>query len=139
MADLSITTTLTANGVDVSVLNQGPQAATQAVVSVSLPAQVNVSNAPATCTVATLASGQQVTCNLGQMEAGASQVLSFTITPALNDLSQVMAMATATSSDPDSGNNTASMGSSSDSADTPLPAWALWLLGAGLWWVRSRR
>ena len=141
VADLSITTTLTANGVDVSVLNQGPQAATQAVVSVSLPAQVNVSNAPATCTVLTQTSGQQVTCNLGQMEAGASQVLSFTITPALNDLSQVVATATASSTDLDSSNNTASMGSdsSSDSADTPLPAWALWLLGAGLWWVRSRR
>jgi hypothetical protein len=138
VADLAITTTLTANGVEVSVQNLGPQAATQAVVTVSLPAQVSVTNAPTTCTVVTQTSGPQATCNLGQLEAGASQMLSFTVTPALNSLSQVVAMATASSSDPGNGNNTASMGSDSDSADTPLPAWALWLLGAGLWWVRSR-
>lgn len=143
VADLSIARTLTTSGVDVSVHNLGPQTATGVVVTVTLPAQVNIPNAPAMCVVLTVAAGRQATCSLGALPANASQWLNLSLTPALSSLSEVVATATASSSDPDTSNNTTTAsqttGDESDSADTPLPAWALWLMGAGLWWIRSKR
>ena len=134
-----------ANPLMVTVSNQGPQAATQTVVTVSLPSALSaaqVSQAPTSCSLADTASGPVATCTLGTLANGASVSLSFTFSANLTAAASASASVSVSSGvpDPNATNNQASYAqANTPDGDAPLPAWALWALGAGLWWVRSRR
>jgi len=83
------------------------------------------------------AAGTVATCNVGALANGASVGLSFTLSQGLNAASATQASASVSSAVPDA--NAANNQATYEGGDAPLPAWALWALGAGLWWVRSRR
>jgi hypothetical protein len=126
-----------ANPLVVTISNQGPQVATQTVVTVNIPSQASVISAPASCSLANNAAGTVATCNVGALANGASVGLSFTLSQGLNAASATQASASVSSAVPDA--NAANNQATYEGGDAPLPAWALWALGAGLWWVRSRR
>jgi len=126
-----------ANPLVVTVSNQGPQTATQTVATVNIPSQASVISAPASCSLANNAAGTVATCQVGALANGASATLSFHLSKALNAAAATQASASVTSAVPDA--NAANNQAAYEGGDAPLPAWALWALGAGLWWVRSRR
>lgn len=114
-ANLSLTKTASPNPAIVAtnltyrivVTNDGPSPATNAVVTDTLPAGVTFGSASAT--QGTCSGTTTVTCNLGALATGASAVVSIIVTPqAIGSLSNT-ASVTATESDPDINNNSATI------------------------------
>lgn len=140
-ADLSVSESVTPSNPQVgdavtytlTVTNNGPQAATNVVLTDTLPASVKLSSAPPSCLLA----GSVVTCNLGTLANGASTTVTL--------VAHVLAEGAVTNSvgvtsdvtDGVAGNNTASasisvVSSANTDSDIPtLPEWG-GILMAGL-------
>lgn len=85
-----------------TVTNQGPAAATNTVLTVTLPAAVSFQSATG-CSQA----GTTVTCNIGALAAGAGAFRTIAVTPNAVGTLTASAAATATETDPNPANNTA--------------------------------
>jgi uncharacterized repeat protein (TIGR01451 family) len=98
-----------------NVTNAGPDAASNVVATLTLPAELTLSTAPG------CALGAPVTCNIGALAAGAGQ--SFTITATASQAGSVSTSAsvTGTESDPDSSDNADSENTLINAADTAGP------------------
>ncbi len=118
-ADLALSKTATSRpafpdqnlAYDLTVRNNGPDAAQNVVVTDQLPADVTFVSASAGCTV----SGTTVTCGLATLAAGASHTFTVTVRVAASATGTLSNTATTTSDipDPDTSNNR-------DSEDVPV-------------------
>jgi len=133
-ADLSLTKTgaTTAAGnanvaYTITVLNNSVTGATNVTVSDTLPAGTTFVSA--TTTQGSCASGATVTCSLGALAGGASATITLTLKmPNSNTTVSNTASVTATESDPNSANNSATAGTVVTVASAPIPALSTWLL-----------
>jgi uncharacterized repeat protein (TIGR01451 family) len=93
-----------------AVTNNGPSAAAGVNLTVTLPQGViPVSASPSACAFA--ASGASVTCAFGAMAAGVSQAATIVVHPVTTGAKTATARVTSGTSDPSTGNNTASVSS----------------------------
>jgi uncharacterized repeat protein (TIGR01451 family) len=118
-----------------TVSNAGPSSAASAVLSFTLPSGLVYTSGPAACSSSVASGITTVSCALGSLAASASQTLSIVATATETGTPAVTADISSGTADATSANNLASASltvSDNDSADTPLPAWALALLGASL-------
>ncbi|TAJ98397.1 MAG: DUF11 domain-containing protein, partial [Candidatus Manganitrophaceae bacterium] len=115
ISDLALTQTATPNPVStgenltdqLTVTNQGPDAATSVVITTTLPAGVNFVSA--TATQGACQGTGTLTCNLGTIDNGANAGVTIVVTPTVaGNLNQDAAVSTA-STDPNSANNSVSM------------------------------
>lgn len=133
-ADLSLTKTgaTTAAGnanvtYTITVLNNSVTGATNVTVSDTLPAGTTFVSA--TTTQGSCASGATVTCSLGALAGGASATITLTLKmPNSNTTVSNTASVTATESDPNSANNSATAATVVSVASAPIPALSTWLL-----------
>lgn len=124
-ADVSITKTASPNpGFTGSTLtyrlviaNAGPASATNVNVTDNLPGGVAFGSA--TTTQGSCSGSAPVNCSIGTLASGASAIVTITVTPAASGQITNNATVSATESDPDSSNNTASL---ITVIDSPPPA-----------------
>ncbi|WP_374591186.1 S8 family serine peptidase [Aquabacterium sp.] len=142
-ADLSVgvsssnATPSAGSSVTVSALvhNAGPSSAASTTLTLTLPAGLSYVSGPAGCSASTSNGITTVSCAIGSLAANASQTLNFTLTALLDGTQTASASVSASTADAASGNNVASVNLDvigDGGADTPLPVWALALLGGGL-------
>jgi titin len=124
-SDLSLTKTGSPNPVTVggtltytiTVNNSGPSTATNVTLTDTLPASVTFASATpsqGSCTQ----SGGTVTCNLGSIADGGSAIVTITVTPNAAGTITNTATVSASESDPNSANNTATATTTVNKADT---------------------
>ncbi len=144
-ADLSISAMATPNTVDVAmpmtfgatVLNNGPQTATNVLVTATMPQNAAVQALPAGCSQGT----SNIVCNLGSLTVGASASVNIDYLPTAAGTAASTVTASSDLPDPVAGNNsatssvtvTAGTNGSGNEGDVPtLPEWGAILLAMSL-------
>ena len=123
-----------------TVVNNGPFVAESVLLSISVPANATINSASSGCTVAVGA----VACELGNIAVGQTLTRQIVILPASPGPLTVGASVDGAWGDGVGANDTASASpvvaaATGESADVPLPAWAMALLGAALLGAIGRR
>ncbi len=127
-----------------SVLDHGPQAASDVVVGTTLPSGFSL--VPASGSAGCSQTGQSVTCSLGTVAAGSTVPLTIVIAP--SGTQQTVSLSFTASSanadlDPADGSETIALNLPSESSqaggDGPLPLWANAVLGLLLLAIGARR
>jgi uncharacterized repeat protein (TIGR01451 family) len=89
-----------------TVVNRGPQAASRVSLGETLPASVTLLRV--TTSQGQCSGAGTVVCALGNLAPGASATVAVTVRPTIRGTLSTSASVTATESDPERGNNTAS-------------------------------
>jgi len=115
----------------VRVQNNGPQSATNVVLTVALPSGATLASSTSGCTV----NGAAVICSAGTLANGASA--AYTLQLSLDVPSNGLTLSASASSDLPSppgsdSDSTLAVNLAPDAGDAPLPTWALGLLALGI-------